>query len=340
MAIDLRSDNVAPVAREIMAAIAEANHGPAAAYGADDWTGLLQERFSLLFETPVTVLPTLTGTAANALSLSLMAPPFGAVYCAQGAHVDLAECGAGEFFTGGAKLVPLEAEHGRLSPEALERALAGAGRGDSHRVQPAALSLTQATERGTVYPLDRLRSLTAIARREGLRVHMDGARLANAVATLGCSPADATWRAGIDVLSFGATKNGAMCADAVVVFDPALAGELRYRAQRAGQILSKMRFLSCQLLAAVADGLWLRLARDANRAARRLADGLAGIDGVEIVHPVEINQVFARLPGAMRERLERGGVVLYPPAGGVTRLVTAFDTASADIDRVLAEAAP
>jgi threonine aldolase len=335
---DLRSDNVSGIAPEILAAIAAANEGPAAAYGADAITARLQELFSDLFETTCFVQPAATGTATNALALSLISPPYGAIYCSEVAHIHDSECGAGEFFTGGAKIVPLPAPHGRLDPGALSQALRGAGVGRTSSVQPAALSLTEATERGTLYGVAQLHELIGIAREHGLRVHMDGARFANAVAALRCRPAAVTWEAGVDVLSFGATKNGAMAAEAVVVFNPALVEPLRYRARRAGQVFSKMRFVSAQLEAYLEGGLWLRLAGHANAMARRLADGLGTITGVELLHPVEINEVFARLPWPMIEGLLDQGFGLQDRGGGTVRLVTAFSTMPEQVDDLLAAA--
>lgn len=327
-----RSDNVAGAAPEILAALVDANTGSAASYGADHITSRLQGIFAELFETDCFVQPMATGTATNALALALLSPPYGAIYCSDVAHIHGSECGAGEFFTGGAKPVPLPAEHGRLSRRTLADAIARAGRGQSHRVQPAVLGLTQATERGTLYSLDQLRELAALARKEGLRVHMDGARFGNAVAALRCSPADMTWRAGVDVLSFGATKNGALAAEALVVFDPSLIEPLRYRARRAGQVFSKMRFISAQLEAYLADGLWLRLAGHANAMATRLAHGLRDIDGVALIDPVEINEVFLTLPRPMIDGLLEAGLGLGDFGGGEVRLVTAFDTGPDDVD--------
>ena len=304
--VNLRSDNVAGIAPEILAAIEAANAGTAPSYGADPITARLQDVFSELFETRCFVQPVATGTATNALALALIAPPYGAVYCTAVGHVHDSECGAGEFYTGGAKIVPLAEQHGRLHPETLRAALRKAGVGHTGRVQPAALNLTQATERGTVYRLDELDALVEVARTYGLRVHMDGARFANAIAALGCRPADVTWRRGVDVLSFGATKNGAMGAEAVVVFTEELAEPLRFRARRAGQVFSKMRFISAQLEAYVQGGLWLRLAGHANVMARRLADGIAGLPGVRLAHPVEINEIFAQMPRADDRRTARG----------------------------------
>jgi threonine aldolase len=336
--VNLRSDNVAGVAPEMLAAIEAANAGTAPSYGADPITARLQDVFSELFETRCFVQPVATGTATNALALALIAPPYGAVYCTDVGHVHDSECGAGEFYTGGAKIVPLAETHGRLRPEALRAALRKAGIGHTGRVQPAALNLTEATERGTVYRLDQLDELIAIALEYGLRVHMDGARFANAIAALGCRPADVTWRRGVDVLSFGATKNGAMGAEAVVVFSEELAEPLRFRARRAGQVFSKMRFISAQLEAYVRGGLWLRLAGHANAMARRLADGIGGLPGVSLVHPVEINEIFALMPRRMIEGLLADGFGLYDRGGGEVRLVTAFNNTRGQIDAFVAAA--
>jgi threonine aldolase len=336
--VNLRSDNVAGIAPEILAAIEAANAGSAPSYGADPITARLQDVFAELFETPCFVQPVATGTATNALALALIAPPYGAIYCTDVGHVHDSECGAGEFYTGGARIVPLAAEHGRLRPDTLRAALERAGIGHTGRVQPAALNLTQATERGTVYRLDQLDALIGIAREYGLRVHMDGARFANAIAALGCAPADATWRRGVDVLSFGATKNGAMGAEAVVVFKDELAEPLRFRARRAGQVFSKMRFISAQLEAYLEDGLWLRLAAHANAMARHLAAGLATIPAIRLLHPVESNEIFAAMPPPLIEGLLAAGFGLYDRGGGAVRLVTAFNNTAEQIDAFVAAA--
>ena len=338
--IDLRSDNEAPVAPEILAAIEAANRGPAASYGDDPFSQRLQQTFSRLFETDVAVFPVLTGTAANALSVAQVVPPYGAVFCHEHAHLNTDECGAPEFFSGGAKLVLLGGAHGRIDAASLVRAIEALEVHDDHQVKPAALSLSQSTECGTVYGLDEIRELTALARDAKLRVHMDGARLANAVQRLGCSPADATWRAGIDLLSFGATKNGALAAEAVVVFDRDLAQELGRRRKRAGHLVSKMRYVSAQLEAYVADDLWLRLAARANGAASKLAEGLQAIDGVELAHPVEANEIFAHIPPALAEGLEKAGIAFLPWTGGrdLYRLVASYCTGDEVVARVLEHA--
>lgn len=323
------SDNASGVAPEIMQALARANEGPAWAYGNDAITKRLNALFSELFEREVAVFPLTTGTAANALTLATLTPPWGAVFCERSAHINTDENGAPEFYSGGAKLVPIEGEHGRIGPAALEAAIATMPLGDVHHVQPHVLSLTQATEAGTVYAVDDVRVLSDIAHGSGLKVHMDGARFANAVAHLGCSPADITWKAGVDALSFGATKNGAMAAEAAVFFDPALAESFAERRMRGGHLLSKMRFLSAQLETYVADGLWLRLAAHANDMAQEIATVIEEMSGVTLLHPVQGDEVFVRFEDrkAIR-RLADSGVAFVPwdPAGGVIRLVASFET--------------
>ena len=338
--MNFASDNVTGVAPEIMAALERANAGSVMPYGEDPVTDRLTALFSGLFETPVTVFPVATGTAANALSLALLAPPFGAIYCHAGAHIENDECGAPEFYTGGAKVVPLPSAHGKIAPETLAAALEGAGAGVAHHVQPAALSLSQASEAGTVYAPAEVAALSAAARAHGLGVHMDGARFANAVAALDCTPADLTWRAGVDALSFGATKNGAMAAEAVILFRPELAADFAYRRKRAGHLFSKLRFLSAQLEAYVAEGRWLSFAAHANAMARRLEAGIGAIPGARIVHPVEANEVFAELPAVVLRGLEADGARFHRWEGEATtiRLVTAFNTDAGEVESLLAAA--
>ena len=304
-------------------------------YGEDDVSEGLDARFGALFETDVAVFPVATGTAANALALSVMTPPFGAVYCHAMSHVAVDECGAPEFYSGGAKLVTLDGAAGMIASATLEAALDEVPAGDVHRVLPAALSLTQQTECGTHYTVPEVTALSEIAHGNGLAVHMDGARFANAVVALDCAPADVTWRAGVDVLSFGATKNGAWAAEAVVVFKPELAREMAYRRKRAGHLFSKMRFASVQLEAYLADDLWLTNARHANALAARLADGLAALAGVRLLYPAAGNQIFAELPEAMLSGLLADGFSFYRWGGdgvATVRLVTAFDTRPDDVE--------
>ena len=333
---NFRSDNVAPISPEILRAIEEANRGPAAAYGDDDYSKLLNQRFSILFETEVTVFPVSTGTAANALSLAACARPYGAIYCHEEAHIHTAEGGATEAFSGGAKLLTMPGRQFRIEPSMLREALAGAAWGVRNRSQPDAVSITQASEYGTVYPLAEIAQIGAIAHDRKLSLHMDGARFANALARLGCSPADMTWRAGVDILSFGATKNGAMSADAIVVFDQKLVESLSYRLRRAGQTFSKMRFASAQLLGYVEDQLYLRLATQANAVAARLGAGLAALPDARLAAPVEANLVFLSLPAAAISRLAATGLHFARRGHDVIRFVARFDSTEQEADEVIA----
>jgi threonine aldolase len=341
--MNFTSDNASGIAPEIMAAIARANEGAAASYGDDEITKRLTHRFSEIFEHEVAVFPVVTGTAANALALAAFTPPHGAVFCHAHAHLNVDECGAPEMFTAGAKLLSVEGAMGKMTPQTLHDALGHLFPGLVHHIQAATLSLTQATEMGTVYRLDEIAELAAVAHERGLAVHMDGARLANAVVSLGRPPAEITWKAGVDVLSFGATKNGALAAEAVVFFDPARAADFIFRRKRSGHLVSKMRFLSAQLEAYLDDDLWLRLAAHANAMATRLAEGLRRIPGGKVHYPVEANEVFVRLPLTRLRKLWLNGASFHPwPVEGDSeeeqsaRLVTSFATRVEDIDRLLA----
>ena len=308
-------------------------------YGDDALTQEVVARLQALFETDAEILLMSTGSSANALALATMTQPYGAVYCHPDSHVNVDECGAPEFFTGGAKLVPVGGPQGKIAPDALAAAATGAG--VVHHVQPAAVSITQVTEAGTIYSRDEIRALAAICREHGLKLHMDGARFANAVEALGCSPAEASHRLGVDALSFGATKNGALCAEAILFFDAALARDAGYRRKRAGHLFSKMRFLAAQWDAYLADDLWRRNARHANAMAARLAAGLAALPGVSFEHPVEANELFVRMPHAMIEGILAQGFMFYrwEPEGTLVRLVTAFDTDPGAVEAFLAAAA-
>jgi len=330
---DFRSDNVGGAAPEIIEAIVAANTGTAAPYGDDDHTRRMNERFAALFERPVQVFALSSGTGSNSVALAALANPYGAIYCHETAHINVYECGAPEFFTG-AKLVGLPGDDFKLDPAALDEALALAGRGNPTRVQPFALNITQPTDFGTLYSPAEVSALCAVAHRHGLRVHMDGARFANAVAALGCSPADLTWRSGVDVLSLGATKNGAINAEALVVFDPALAREVPFRMKRGGQVLSKARFVSAQLERYVADDRWLERARRANANARELAQRLAEVPGVSLVAPVEINMLFVRMPDAAVAALDAGPFRYYK-LGRDLRFVCRHDQEAAGMDALV-----
>jgi threonine aldolase len=334
--IDYRSDNTGRAAPEILEALVRANTGTALGYGADEWTARLQERFRELFETPVRVFPVATGTAANALSLAAASPSWGLVYCSEAAHINTAEANAAGFFGGGLKLVPVAGPHGRVDPDAFARSLAAIQPGQLHRGQPAAVNITQASDLGTVYPVAEIRAITEIAKRRGLKVHMDGARFANALARLECSPAEMSWRAGVDILSFGATKNGGALCDAIVVFNPELADGLAVQLRRAGQVWSKMRFASAQLMAYVENGLWLQLAAASNAVAARIAGGIEAVPGLRLVAPVEVNELFLELPGAAMDALEREGFQFYRRSPTLARFVCRFDTSEAEADALIA----
>lgn len=335
--MNFSSDNVAGISPEILAALTAANAGSQSSYGADPITARVERRLAEIFEREVAVFPVATGTIANALALATVVPPWGVVYSHAQAHIVVDECGAPEFYTGGARMVGIEGADGKISGGQLAGLLPG-GNGVVHHMQPAAVSLTQATEAGTVYRAEEIAELAEVARRHGLAVHVDGARFANAIAHLGCAPADITWRAGVDVLSFGATKNGAAAAEAVIFFDPAKAAEFAFRRKRGGHLFSKMRFLSAQLDAYLADDLWLRNARHANLMAARLAEGLSGIPGARMRYPVEANELFVELPDPTIERLLARGFQFYRWDGNCIRLVTAFNTAPADVDAFLVAA--
>jgi threonine aldolase len=335
------SDNVAPVAPEVMAALAEANSGSVHSYGDDPWTARLQTLAAEVFECELSIYPVATGTSANALALASLTPPFGAVYCHAESHVNSDECGAPEFYSGGAKLIGLHSPDGKISPGQLAAPIAHAREMGVHHVLPASLSLSQATEWGTVYSCAELAELTHAAHELGLRVHMDGARFANAIAHLGCTAAAGSWRSGVDVLSFGATKNGALAAEAVIFFRPELAREFELRRKRAGHLWSKLRYLSAQLVACLENELWLRNARGANALAVRLAAGLQR-RGLSLLQPVQANEVFAAMPAALITALHEQGFEFYqwpaPPGQllPVVRLVTAYDMRATDVDALLA----
>jgi threonine aldolase len=334
--IDYRSDNTGRAAPEIIDALVRANTGTALGYGADEWTAQLQDRFSELFETRVRVFPVATGTAANALSLAAVSPSWGLVYCNAAAHINTAEANAAGFFGGGLKLIPVSGEHGKIAPTAFREILAATPPGQLHRGQPAAVNITQASDLGAVYPLDEIRAITDVAKSRGLRVHLDGARFANALARLGCSPADMSWRAGVDILSFGATKNGGALCDAIVVFAPELADGLAVQLRRAGQVWSKMRFASAQLMAYIENGLWLRLARQSNAAAARIAGGISGLPGLRLLAPVEANELFLEIPGAVMDALEADGFQFYRRSATLARFVCRFDVTDAEADALVA----
>src|ERR1700730_12822088 len=327
-----------------MAAIQAANRGSVPSYGGDDFTRKLHTVASEVFGRGVAIFPVTTGTAANALALSQCVPPYGAVYCHDAAHIVTDECGAPEFFAGGAKLIGFPTADGKITPEQVANAIAYAEDLGVHHVKPGAVSLSQATEWGTVYQASEVSALAATARQHGLPVHMDGARFANALVHLGCTPAEATWQSGVDVLSLGATKNGALCAEAVVFFDPARARDFERRRKQSGHLWSKLRFVSAQLLAYFEHGLWLDNARHANSMASTLAKGLQTVAGASLLQSVDANEVFVALPEATVAALERQGFEFYrwplsaPSSGVAICLVTSYAEPHAHVDEFLAAA--
>jgi threonine aldolase len=341
--MNFASDNTAGMAPEILDALSRANTGYALGYGNDDWTRRVEQRFAELFEKDVAVFLVPTGTAANALALAHVTPPWGAVLCHAESHVATDECGAPEFFGGGIKLVGLAGEGAKISAATLRAALGGQW-GGPHHVTPAALSLSQATECGTIYRVAEVKELAEIAHARGVVLHMDGARIGNALVRMNVSLAELTWKAGVDVLSFGATKGGAMGAEAVIFFDPKRGANMQDRRKRGGALASKHRFIAAQIEAYLAGDLWLKLARHANAMADALAAGLTVAD-CKPVWPVEANEVFAPITAAADNRLKAAGAMYYPWPGAslnigadriLVRLVTSFQTTPDDVEKFLA----
>jgi threonine aldolase len=344
--MEFASDNAAGVAPAILDAIARANEEFAAGYGDDAITRRLERRFCELFERDVAAFLVTTGTAANALALAHLSPPWGTVICHAEAHAMVHECGAPEFYGGGLRLLGLDGKDGKLAPGTVGAALDEHFGLAPHQMVPGALSLTQASEFGTVYRIEEVAALAVLAHGRGMMVHMDGARFGNALVRLGATAAEASWKAGIDVLSFGATKGGALGAEAVVFFDPARATAMAERRKRGGHLLSKHRFVAAQFEAFLQDGLWLALAEHANHMAEQLAAGLVAI-GLSPVSPVEANLVFVLLPQKLHESLQAKGAHYYvirtdrthpkttPPGHVLARLVTSFATTQGNVDTFL-----
>ena len=329
------SDNVTGACPEVMDAIVAANDGIVESYGNDKWSLNLQKKLSEIFETDVVVFPVVSGTAANALALSVLSPAFGKIFCNELSHINTDECGAPEFFSGGAKLVTMTSDDGKINAKDLSQNIRGTG--IVHLSQPAAVSITQACETGTIYQLEEIKSIAETAHEHGLKVHMDGARFANAIVSLDVSPAEMTWKSGIDVLSFGGTKNGCLTAEAVVFFKPELVGNFPYLHKRSGQLLSKMRFVSAQLEAYVSNDVWLRNARNANAMAKLLSEGLASFPDIKLAYPTQSNEVFVHLPSSIIHLLNAEGYNVSEDEldGKSVRFVTAWNTVSDDIEKLI-----
>jgi threonine aldolase len=324
------SDNYAGICPEAWHATEAANRGHATAYGDDPWTTRAADAFRTLFEADCEVYFVFNGTAANSLALASLCQSYHSVICCDQAHVETDECGAPEFFSNGSKLLAAASVAGKLTPEAVHEL--ATRRQDIHYPKPRAVTITQPTETGRVYTLDELAAISAMCKRHGLSLHMDGARFANACASLGCSPAEMTWRRGVDVLCFGGTKNGMAVGEAVLFFDRALAEDFDYRCKQAGQLASKMRFLSAPWVGMLESGAWLRNATHANECARRFAAQVAGIPGVRVTQPVDANAVFVSAPDETLERLRSRGWRFYTFIGGAARFMFAWDSDPARVD--------
>jgi threonine aldolase len=324
------SDNYSGICPEAWAAMEEANHGHVSSYGDDPWTTAASNAFREMFETECEVFFAFNGTAANSLVLASLCQSYHAVICCQSAHVETDECGAPEFFSNGSKLFVAESLDGKLSPAAIQ-AIA-TNRQDIHYPKPRAVTISQSTETGRVYSVEELRAISAMCREYGLRLHMDGARFANACASVGCSPAELTWKSGIDVLCFGGTKNGMAVGEAILFFDRKLAEDFDYRCKQAGQLASKMRFLAAPWVGMLQSGAWLRNGTHANECARYLARQIAGIAGVHLVSSPEANAVFGQATDEVLEALHARGWKFYTFIGGAARFMCSWDTDRARID--------
>ena len=331
------SDNYSGICPEALAALTEASQGHEVSYGNDSWTTNAADLIRDIFETKCEVFFVFNGTAANSLALSSLCQSYHSILCHELAHIEGAECGAPEFFANGSKVLLLSGDHAKVDPKSIERAVNK--RTDIHYPKPRALSLTQATELGTVYSVEELRTLTDAAKHFGLRVHMDGARFANAVAALNVAPKEITWKAGVDVLCLGGTKNGIAVGEAVVFFNLELAREFDYRCKQGGQLASKMRFLSAPWVGILQDGAWLRHARHANAMAQRLEKAIQQIPGVKIAHPVRTNSVFAHIPEVAVKSMYQRGWKFYTHVGssGEARLMCSWDTQPGDVDAFAAD---
>ena len=333
--VKFASDNVAGACPEVLDAILKANVGDRAPYGNDEISKSLQDKFSEIFEKEVIVFPTSSGTAANALALSTMTPSFGNIYCHKLSHINVDECGAPEFYTGGAKLVNLNGVSGKIIAEELNKSISG--KGIVHHTQPSSVSITQLSETGEAYKLDEIKKISEIAHKHKLNMHMDGARFANALVSLDCSPAEMTWKSGIDALSFGATKNGCLAAEAIIFFKPELVGNLPFLMKRAGHLLSKMSFVSAQLDAYISNEVWLRNAKHANAMGKKFSQGLEKHKNIELAYPTDANEIFVKIPRDIIDQLNSEGYKINDDEwdGNAVRLVTAWNTNLSDIETFL-----
>ena len=329
------SDNVTSACPEVMDALIKSNLGIANSYGDDEWSSILKTTLSEVFETELEVYWCVTGTASNALALSALAPVYGKIYCHELSHINTDECGAPELFTGGAKLSPMRRSNGRVKAKDLEEIVRGSG--NVHVTQPSVVSITQSCETGTVYQVQEIRDIAKIAHEHAMSVHMDGARFANALVSLDVSPAEMTWKSGVDVLTLGGTKNGCLAAEAIIFFKPEMVGDFPFLHKRSGQLLSKMRFISSQVNAYVSDDVWIKNAKHANTMAKILSEGLNHFSNIELAYPTESNEVFAHLPKDVIDYLNSSGYDVNEEEldGKAVRFVTAWDTKLEDVENLL-----
>jgi threonine aldolase len=329
------SDNVTSACPEVMDAVIAANSGIAGSYGDDEWSLALKNKLSEIFETEVEVFLAVTGTASNALALSALAPVFGKIYCHELSHINTDECGAPELFTGGAKLIPMRSRNGRIDAVDLAETIRGSG--NVHVTQPSVVSVTMSCETGTIYQLDEIKAISKIAHDNKMSLHMDGARFANALVSLDVSPAEMTWKSGVDVLTLGGTKNGCLAAEAVVFFKPEMVGNFPFLHKRSGQLLSKMRFISSQLEAYLTNDVWLRNARHANAMAKILSEGLNSFANIKLAYPTQSNEIFVHLPRDVIDYLNSSGYDINEEEldGKAVRFVTAWNSELKDINNLL-----
>ena len=329
------SDNVTSACPEVMDALIAANSGIASSYGDDEWSRILKRKLSEIFETDVEVFLTVSGTASNALALSALAPVYGKIYCHELSHINTDECGAPELFTGGAKLIPMRSSNGRIIASNLSEIIRGAG--NVHVTQPSVVSITMSCETGTVYQLDEIQAISKVAHEHKMSVHMDGARFANALVSLDVSPAEMTWKSGVDVLTLGGTKNGCLAAEAIVFFKPEMVGNFPYLHKRSGQLLSKMRFISSQLEAYISNDVWISNAKHANAIAKILSEGLSSFSFIELAYPTQSNEVFVHLPRNLIEYLNTAGYTINEEEldGKSVRFVTAWNSELKDVEHLL-----
>jgi len=331
--VQFGSDNYSGICPEVLSALIESNSGSAPAYGNDEYTQKVSYKIREIFECECEVFFVFNGTAANSLSLASLCQSYHSVICHEVAHIETDECGAPEFASNGSKLLLASGENGKLNPTNIEEL--ATKRTDIHYPKPKVISITQSNEVGVAYSIEEIKAIKKVADKFDLKIHMDGARFANALVTLGCTPADMTWKAGVDVLSFGGTKNGMAFGEAVVFFNKALAEDFEYRVKQAGQLASKMRFISAQWMGLLENNVWLKNAKNANEMAKYFSESIENIDGVHLAFPVDANEVFVKLSSEIEVELKRRGWIFHAFIGGSNRFVFSWDTEKQRVDELI-----